>query len=106
MVPQPRVLLRHLAFRRRYRQEEQGGLLLLPRQSGDPANWNHSYTQYITRAGWDSYKVHGGPSTVAEKLADQGAEDVQGLLASKSEPDNNDNQNNNDNSLIDWSGGR
>lgn len=70
---------------------------------GDPANWNHSYTQYITRAGWDSYKVHGGPSTVAEKLADQGAEDVQGLLASKSEPDNNDNQNNNDNSLIDWS---
>ena len=36
-------------------------------------------------------------------LADQGAEDVQGLLASKSEPDNNDNQNNNDNSLIDWS---
>jgi len=35
--------------------------------------------------------VHGGPSTVAEKLADQGAEDVQGLLASKSEPDNNDN---------------
>ena len=26
---------------------------------GDPANWNHSYTQYITRAGWDSYKVHG-----------------------------------------------
>lgn len=41
---------------------------------GDPANWNHSYTQYITRAGWDSYKVHGGPSTVAEELADQGAE--------------------------------
>ncbi|MBT1181462.1 Ig-like domain-containing protein [Bifidobacterium sp. CP2] len=70
---------------------------------GDPANWNHSYTQYITRAGWDSYKVHGGPSTVAEKLADQGAEDVQGLLNSKSEPDNNDNQNNNGNSLIDWS---
>lgn len=39
---------------------------------GDPANWNHSYTQYITRAGWDSYKVHGGPSTVAEKLARPG----------------------------------
>ena len=36
VVPQPRVLLRHLAFRRRYRQEEQGGLLLLPRQSGRP----------------------------------------------------------------------
>ncbi|KFI92760.1 bacterial Ig-like domain-containing protein [Bifidobacterium saguini DSM 23967] len=70
---------------------------------GDPANWNHSYTQYITRAGWDSYKVHGGPSTVAEKLADQGAEDVQGLLNSNTESDNNDNQNNNKNSLIDWS---
>ncbi|MFR2313518.1 MAG: hypothetical protein ACLS6O_00575 [Bifidobacterium sp.] len=36
VVPQPRVILRHLAFRRRYRQEEQGGLLLLPRQSGRP----------------------------------------------------------------------
>ncbi len=69
---------------------------------GDPANWNHSYTQYITRAGWDSYKVHGGPATVAEKLADQGAQDVNGLLASTTEPDNNDNQNNNKNSLIDW----
>lgn len=31
---------------------------------GDPANWNHSYTQYITRAGWDSYKVHGGPANL------------------------------------------
>jgi beta-L-arabinobiosidase len=70
---------------------------------GDPANWNHSYTQYITRAGWDSYKVHGGPSTVAETLADYGSEDVKGLLNSQKEPDDNDNQNANSNKLIDWS---
>lgn len=70
---------------------------------GDPANWNHSYTQYITKAGWDSYKVHGGPSSLAEALGDYGSDDVKGLLASKSEPDGNDNQNNNENYLIDWS---
>lgn len=70
---------------------------------GDPANWNHSYTQYITKAGWDSYKVHGGPSSLAEALGDYGSDDVNGLLNSKSEPDDNDNQNNNENYLIDWS---
>ena len=52
---------------------------------GDPANWNHSYTQYITKAGWDSYKVHGGPSSLAEALGDYGSEDVKGLLNSQSE---------------------
>lgn len=70
---------------------------------GDPANWNHSYTQYITKAGWDSYKVHGGPSSLAEALGDYGSEDVKGLLNSQSEPDSNDNQNSNGNNLIDWS---
>ena len=70
---------------------------------GDPANWNHSYTQYITKAGWDSYKVHGGPSSLAEALGDYGSDDVNGLLNSASEPDDNDNQNDNDNHLIDWS---
>ncbi|WP_428859054.1 beta-L-arabinobiosidase HypBA2 [Bifidobacterium dentium] len=70
---------------------------------GDPANWNHSYTQYITKAGWDSYMVHGGPSSLAEALGDYGSQDVKGLLNSKGEPDNNDNQNDNGNSLIDWS---
>ena len=70
---------------------------------GDPANWNHSYTQYITKAGWDSYKVHGGPSSLAEALGDYGSEDVKGLLNSQSEPDSNDNQNSNGNKLIDWS---
>ena len=70
---------------------------------GDPANWNHSYTQYITKAGWDSYMVHGGPSSLAEALGDYGSQDVKGLLNSKSESDYNDNQNDNENSLIDWS---
>lgn len=70
---------------------------------GDPANWNHSYTQYITKAGWDSYKVHGGPSSLATLLGEQGSQDVKGLLASKSEPDANDNQNNDGDHLIDWS---
>ena len=70
---------------------------------GDPANWNHSYTQYITKAGWDSYMVHGGPSSLAKALGDYGSEDVEGLLNSKTESDNNDNQNDNGNNLIDWS---
>lgn len=70
---------------------------------GDPANWNHSYTQYITKAGWDSYKVHGGPSSLAEALGDYGSDDVNGLLNSETEPDDNDNQNDNENYLIDWS---
>ena len=70
---------------------------------GDPANWNHSYTQYITKAGWDSYMVHGGPSSLAKALGDYGSEDVEGLLNSKNESDDNDNQNDNGNNLIDWS---
>ena len=70
---------------------------------GDPANWNHSYTQYITKAGWDSYKVHGGPSSLAEALGDYGSDDVNGLLDSENEPDGYDNQNENENHLIDWS---
>ena len=46
---------------------------------------------------------HGGPSSLAEALGDYGSDDVNGLLNSASEPDDNDNQNDNDNHLIDWS---
>ncbi|MFP7707031.1 Ig-like domain-containing protein [Trueperella sp. LYQ141] len=70
---------------------------------GDPANWRHSYTQYITDAAWESYKVHGGPTQVADALGTYGAADVNGLLNSHSEPIAADNQNDNKNYLIDWS---
>ena len=46
---------------------------------GDPANWNNSYTQYISEAGWRSYQLHGGPSALAGRLARYAENDVKGL---------------------------
>ena len=47
---------------------------------GDPANWNNSYTEYITEAAWRAYQLHGGPAAIGSLLAKHGEEDVEGLL--------------------------
>ncbi|WP_370582542.1 Ig-like domain-containing protein [Plantibacter sp. VKM Ac-2885] len=47
---------------------------------GDPANWSNSYTQYISEAAWRSYQLHGGPTAIAENLAEYAEDDVKGLL--------------------------
>ncbi|TGO05752.1 OmpL47-type beta-barrel domain-containing protein [Serinibacter arcticus] len=46
---------------------------------GDPANWSNSYTQYISEAAWRSYQLHGGPTAIAENLAEYAEDDVKGL---------------------------
>jgi beta-L-arabinobiosidase len=64
---------------------------------GDPANWSNSYTQYITDAAWESYKVHGGPTDIADAIGHYGSNDVNALIGSK-----NSSFNRNGNKLIDW----
>lgn len=46
----------------------------------DPSNWDSSHTQYITKAGWESYQVHGGPASIAGLLALYGEKDTKGQL--------------------------
>ncbi|WP_372166171.1 Ig-like domain-containing protein [Xanthomonas axonopodis] len=48
---------------------------------GSPENWSNSYAQYITAAAWRSMQIHGGPATLAGKLARYGSGDVDGVLA-------------------------
>lgn len=60
-------------------------------------SWNNSYTQYITDAAWESYKVHGGPSDIAESIGTYGSNDVNALVGSQ-----NGSFNRNGNKLIDW----
>ncbi|HMR49802.1 MAG TPA: Ig-like domain-containing protein [Arachnia sp.] len=47
---------------------------------GDPANWNASHTQYISEAMWHSYKLHGGPATVAERIGTYAENDTVGQM--------------------------
>ncbi len=63
---------------------------------GDPANWSNSYTQYISEAAWRSYQLHGGPTAIAENLAEYAEFDVEGLV---------DAYDFNDNGLIEYSWG-
>ncbi len=49
---------------------------------GDPANWSNSYTQYISEAAWRSYQLHGGPTVIAQNLAQYAERDVKDLQAS------------------------
>lgn len=60
-------------------------------------SWNNSYTQYITDAAWESYKVHGGPTDIASAIGTYGQNDVNGLVGAK-----NTSFNRNGNKLIDW----
>ncbi|WP_317450978.1 Ig-like domain-containing protein [Microbacterium thalassium] len=63
---------------------------------GDPANWSNSYTQYISEAAWRSYQLHGGPTAIAENLAEYAEYDVEGLI---------DAYDFNDNGLIEYNWG-
>ncbi|TXK09651.1 OmpL47-type beta-barrel domain-containing protein [Microbacterium hatanonis] len=63
---------------------------------GDPANWSNSYTQYISEAAWRSYQLHGGPTSIAENLAEYAEYDVEGLI---------DAYDFNDNGLIEYNWG-
>lgn len=63
---------------------------------GDPANWSNSYTQYISEAAWRSYQLHGGPTAIAENLAEYAEFDVEGLI---------DAYDGNDNGLIEYNWG-
>lgn len=63
---------------------------------GDPANWNNSYTQYITEAAWRAYETHGGPGVMGEPLGRHSEYDVTGLL---------DAYDNNGNGLIEYNWG-
>jgi hypothetical protein len=63
---------------------------------GDPANWSNSYTQYISEAAWRSYQLHGGPTAIAENLAQYAEYDVKGLI---------DAYDFNDNGLIEYNWG-
>ncbi|WHE35744.1 Ig-like domain-containing protein [Microbacterium sp. BDGP8] len=47
---------------------------------GDPANWSNSYTQYISEAAWRAYELHGGPTPIAQNLAEYAEYDVKGLV--------------------------
>ncbi|MBD8080027.1 Ig-like domain-containing protein [Cellulosimicrobium arenosum] len=55
---------------------------------GDPANWSASHTQYISESAWQSYQIHGGPSSVAKTLGTYAERDTAGELATL---DTNDN---------------
>jgi len=48
---------------------------------GDPENWSNSYTQYIAEAAWKSYQIHGGQTSIANKLAGYAEGDVKGQLS-------------------------
>lgn len=63
---------------------------------GDPANWSNSYTQYISEAAWRAYQLHGGPTAIAQNLAEYAEFDVKGLV---------DAYDVNDNGLIEYSWG-
>lgn len=60
-------------------------------------SWNNSYTQYITDAAWESFKVHGGPADIAAAIGTYGRNDVNALIGAK-----NSSFNRNGNKLIDW----
>jgi putative cell wall-binding protein len=47
----------------------------------DPSNWNASHTQYITKAAWESFQIHGGPAPVAGLIGQYGESDTEGQLA-------------------------
>ncbi|OYC97783.1 OmpL47-type beta-barrel domain-containing protein [Microbacterium sp. Yaish 1] len=63
---------------------------------GDPANWSNSYTQYISEAAWRAYELHGGPTAIAQNLAEYAEYDVKGLV---------DAYDNNGNGLIEYNWG-
>ncbi|GAA4710238.1 galactose-binding domain-containing protein [Phytohabitans rumicis] len=48
---------------------------------GDPANWNNSYTQYISEAGWRAYQIHGGQTAMLANFARYAEQDVKGQLS-------------------------
>ena len=55
---------------------------------GNAPFWNYgpgtemkSFVQYITKAGWDSYKVYGGQDALLSKFADYGYNDVKDFMA-------------------------
>ncbi|MDQ7906213.1 discoidin domain-containing protein [Phytohabitans sp. ZYX-F-186] len=48
---------------------------------GDPANWNNSYTQYISEAGWRAYQIHGGQPAMLANFARYAEQDVKGQLS-------------------------
>ncbi len=44
---------------------------------GDPKHWPRwNIAQYISKAGWEAYKIHGGPRDFLERLAVYGENDV------------------------------
>ncbi|MEV5028295.1 Ig-like domain-containing protein [Paenibacillus sp. LPE1-1-1.1] len=47
---------------------------------GMPDNWNNYYTQYLSEAAWNSYKIHGGQSEIIGNLAHYAEKDVAGQL--------------------------
>ncbi len=63
---------------------------------GDPANWSNSYTQYISEAALRAYQLHGGPTPIAQNLAEYAELDVEGLI---------DAYDFNDNGLIEYNWG-
>ncbi len=47
---------------------------------GNPRNWSASYANFISESAWESYRVHGGDPSIAGKIADYAADDIQGQL--------------------------
>jgi len=47
---------------------------------GNPNNWSASYANYISESAWESYRLHGGDSSIAAKLAEYAEDDIEGQL--------------------------
>lgn len=50
--------------------------------------WNKLMMQYISKAGWEGYKVHGGPVTILNNFSKYAENDINGQLAAYDQNNN------------------
>jgi hypothetical protein len=77
-------------------QGEESGCQAFHDNPGNTANWNNTYEQYTAQQAWQSYLVHGGPSSIVNNLAKYAECDLKGTLGKFDT---------NHNSLVEYSSG-
>jgi hypothetical protein len=62
-------------------QGEESGCQSFHDNPGNTGNWNNTYEQWTGEQAWQSYLVHGGPTSVVRNLAKYAECDLKGTLA-------------------------
>ncbi len=62
-------------------QGEESGCQAFHDNPGNTGNWNNTYEQWTGAQAWQSYLVHGGPTSIVENLARYAECDLKGMLA-------------------------